>query len=98
MKDIKAEIKIIQREIKKQREEAEDKELERRLSPDPVTRAIISHLQAHGSATVDEIVASSPISHLIEEKVEMLYNQGRLKKKGEHYIISGKKYKERYYK
>ena len=93
MKPLKPDLKKFEEQARKDREEAEEKELERRIRPDPVTQAIISHLQNHGSATVDEIVASSPIAHLIEERAETLYQHGRLKKKGDRYVLTDKKYK-----
>jgi len=91
MKSCDAKIRKIKEDMRKANEAAADKELERRLRPDSVTQAIISHLQNHGSATVEEIVASSPVAHLIEERVETLYNQGRLKKRGGHYVMAPEK-------
>lgn len=88
----------IEREMLKQIDEAEEYELNKMLNPDPVTQAIISHIQSNGSATIEEIIASSPVSHLIEERIEMLYAEGKLKKKGEHYILSGKTHCKNYHK
>jgi hypothetical protein len=78
-------------EARKMREEAEERRINSKIKLTPIEQAIISHLQNHGSSKMEDIIASAPLAHLMEEELESMERRGYLVEKEGYYFIARKK-------
>jgi len=81
----------IEEEIRKTKEEEEEKRINSKIKLTPIEQVIISHLQNQGSSKMEDIIASAPVAHLMEEELERLEKRGYLEEKEGYYFIARKK-------
>jgi len=81
----------IEEEIRKTKEEAEERRINSKIKLTPIEQVIISHLQNRGSSKMEDIIASAPVAHLMEEELERLEKRGYLVEKEGYYFIARKK-------
>jgi len=78
-------------EARKMRGEAEERRINSKIKLTPIEQVIISHLQNQGSSKMEDIIASAPVAHLMEEELERLEKRGYLEEKEGYYFIARKK-------
>jgi hypothetical protein len=78
-------------ELRKAKEEREERRLSDKIGLLPLEQAIISQLQAYGASRMEDIIASAPIAHLVEEELERLEGKGYLEESEGYYFIARKK-------